>query len=60
MIDIIRRFKDQWPEQGLLVWLWRKGRWTPASLGKGVYPLNDERAKMQWCLLSAETVRADD
>ncbi len=49
---MIRRFKDQWPEQGLPVWVWRNGRWAAACLEKGMYPKHDERAKMNWSLLT--------
>ncbi len=58
--ELIMRFGDEWPEMGLPVWVWINGRWTIAALTKGMYPLHDERGKMQWSLLNAEERRAHD
>lgn len=57
---MIYRFKDNWPVFGDPIWVWINGRWTVACLSKGMYPLHDERAKLQWDLLSGECRKIHD
>ncbi len=45
-MEEMKKFKDKWPDQGLPVWVWMNGRWTIATLEKGMFALIPDRGEL--------------